>query len=116
VPDLKIINTSQLTSNEGVQQISRAKRGEIDKSGELCFATSKGLFFGRYDKFCSFAENKEESYFNGCDVTSFFEYEVDKFVCAICNDPENNYIQIIDRTKKGKITKVKNPAAHSVVL
>jgi len=49
----------------------------MSNSGELCFSTWKGLFFGGYDKSYSFTENYEESYLNGNPVTSFFEYEVD---------------------------------------
>jgi len=99
-----------------VIQISKTKRGEKNQSGELCFATWKGLFFGGYDKSysISFAENKEESYFNERNVRSFFEYELDKFVCAICKD--KNYIQLIDRSNKQITTKVKNPANDSWVV
>jgi len=99
----------------------------MSNSGELCFATWNGLFFGTYDKSFSFAENNEESYFNGSPVTSFFEYEVDKLICAACYDPEkyiksiiayitSNYIQIIDRSKKQVTIKVKSPATYSVVF
>jgi len=66
----------------------------------------KGLFFGRYDKSYFFAEKKEESYFNSFNVPSFFEYELDKFVCAIQNDRDNNYIQLFDRRNKAITTKV----------
>jgi len=67
------------------------------------------MFFGRYDGSFSFAENKEELYFKGRMVTTFFEYEIDKFVCGIFNDTD--YVQLIDRSKKEITIKVKNPAA-----
>eukprot|EP00350_Pseudokeronopsis_sp_OXSARD2_P014033 CAMPEP_0170546292 /NCGR_PEP_ID=MMETSP0211-20121228/4664_1 /TAXON_ID=311385 /ORGANISM="Pseudokeronopsis sp., Strain OXSARD2" /LENGTH=84 /DNA_ID=CAMNT_0010850687 /DNA_START=1008 /DNA_END=1262 /DNA_ORIENTATION=+ len=84
----------------------------MDLSGELCIATSNGLFFGSHDESYAFVENKEESYFNGCKVKSFFEHEFGKFVCAICDDPSKSYVQLFDR-RTGEITlKVKNPAGN----
>jgi len=68
------------------------------------------MFFGRHDGSFSFAENKEESYFQERKVKSFFEYEVDKVVCAVFNDREKNYIQLIDRSKKEITLKLTNPA------
>jgi len=106
LPDLKIISTSQLTSKGTVWQIARTKRGSKDQSEELCIATSKGMFFGKYDGSYSFVENSEEFYFKNCVVPSFFEYDLDKFVCAVFNDPNKNYIQLINRSKKEETTKV----------
>jgi len=64
------------------------------------------LFFGRYDGSYSFVENNEESYFKGSLVLSFFEYDFDKFACAVFNDPNKHYIQLIDRNLKEIIKKV----------
>jgi len=98
VPNLKIISTSQVASGRDVNQVTRTKRGELNNSVEICFVEGNGMFFGNYDETFSFAENREEFYFIGRNVPSFFEYEVDKFVCGIWNDLE--YVQVIDRSKK----------------
>jgi len=64
------------------------------------------MFFGRYDGPYSFLKSSEEFYLKDCIVPSFFEYDLDKFVCAVHNDPYKNYIQLIDRSKKKVTTKV----------
>jgi len=83
----------------------------MDQSNELCIATLKGMFFGRHDGSYSFVENKEDIYFNGCDVRNFFEHELDKFVCAIYNDPEKKSIQLIDRSKKYILIRANYPVS-----
>jgi len=57
------------------------------------------MFFGRYDERYTFIENKEEIYFNGCDVTSFFEYGLDKFIIFLRGARYNKVFYIIDRCK-----------------
>jgi len=76
------------------------------------------MYFGKFDEGHSFIENKDESYLGGYDVSSFFEFDLDKFVCTVKDDSDENefYVQLLDRGVKEVIVKVKNPAANPKVL
>jgi len=116
LPDLNILNTTKLKKEGVVSRFDWTKRGIIEGTNELVISSYKGINFGSYDESHNFTENKDEMYFNSCTVTSFYEYDLDKFVCAICNDSNENYVQLIDRGTKDITVKVHHPASIQSVL
>lgn len=99
VPELNELSKVQVGDKGVVSDIKRSKRG----NNELAVSTYKGLFFGKVEGY-EFKENIGEKFFEGKTVTSFWEYDLDKFIVCVCNQSE--YVQMVDRSTSQVLTKI----------
>ena len=110
VPDLTEISKVQIQEQGVVSEIKRTLRG----GNELAVGTYKGIYFVTLKDNNEFEQNTTEKYFNGKTITSFYEYELDKFAVCVCNQSE--YVQIIDRNHQVELFKVTHPAGITSCL
>lgn len=77
---------------------------------EYVLGTSNGLCFGIIDRNYDFKESLEDQLIPDKDVSSFVEYEKDKFLVSVYKDMA--YILLIDRQEKDKIIQITHPSKN----